>query len=386
MNKISLKKLYLSILNILFKKVKVRKNKIFFINFNGKGYGDNPKYICEWLRKNVSGLDLVWLCDDINNFPTGVRAVRYGTFRAFYEQATAKIWISNIKAFSRVKKKKNQFYLQTWHAGLGLKKCEGDAIETLTPEYIKESQSDSKQIDMMISDCKWLTDYYHKFFWYDGFIAETGLPRNDVFFKNRELIRDKVKKYFEIDENTEIILYAPTFRQYESIEKQIDIYKFNESRVIRAFQHKYHKDFILVKRLHPNISNTIKFRENSIIKNGAFYPDMQELLLGSFALITDFSSSIFDYFLFSNQIYLYAKDYEAYIKYERPLNFDLKKDIPFPFANNEDQLLEIIMNFDDEKANKKIKEFKNKLKLTEDGKASERVSKILLNELQRENL
>ena len=106
MNKISLKKLYLSILNILFKKVKVRKNKIFFINFNGKGYGDNPKYICEWLRKNVSGLDLVWLCDDINNFPTGVRAVRYGTFRAFYEQATAKIWISNIKAFSRVKKKK----------------------------------------------------------------------------------------------------------------------------------------------------------------------------------------------------------------------------------------------------------------------------------------
>ncbi|HET1334638.1 TPA: CDP-glycerol glycerophosphotransferase family protein, partial [Streptococcus pneumoniae] len=94
---------------------KIKPNKIVFINFNGKGYGDNPKSICEYLRTTYPDLDLVWLARDNEGFPDGVRVVKYGTFQAFYEQASSKVWVYNVRAFARILKKRGQIYIQTWH-------------------------------------------------------------------------------------------------------------------------------------------------------------------------------------------------------------------------------------------------------------------------------
>ncbi|MGY0256018.1 CDP-glycerol glycerophosphotransferase family protein [Limosilactobacillus fermentum] len=56
--------------------------------------------------------------------PNGIRKVKYGSFQSMYELATAKVIIGNIKNFPKPRKKRGQFYLQTWHAGLGLKSSE----------------------------------------------------------------------------------------------------------------------------------------------------------------------------------------------------------------------------------------------------------------------
>ena len=110
---------------------------------------------------------------------------------------------------------------------------------------------------------------------------------------------------------------------------------------------------------------------------------MQELLIASFALITDFSSSMFDFMLISNQIYLFTKDYDSYLENERGLNFDVKNDLPFPFAENENELITNINNFDEEYSNNNIDDFKKRLQIKEDGHASERVADILLNVMNR---
>lgn len=44
-------------------------------------------------------------------------------------------------------------------------------------------------------------------------IHEFGTPRNDVFFQNRDDIKRRVCDYYSIDEESYIILYAPTFRE-----------------------------------------------------------------------------------------------------------------------------------------------------------------------------
>ena len=80
----------------------IQNEKIVFNNFLGKGYGDDPKYICEALRKIRSDLDLVWLTDPQKNreqldLPAEVRCVAYGSRQALYELTTAHIWISNVK-------------------------------------------------------------------------------------------------------------------------------------------------------------------------------------------------------------------------------------------------------------------------------------------------
>lgn len=69
---------------------------------------------------------------------------------------------------------------------------------------------------------------------------------------------------------------------------------------------------------------------------------MHELLSISDILVTDYSSSIFDFALLEKPIFIYAKDYHAY---NRGTYLKLE-DLPYPFANDEGVLLNQISNFD----------------------------------------
>ena len=67
------------LLSFLFRTKKIVGNKIVFDNFNGKGYGCDPKYICEELRKR-GGYDLVWLAKQRPEcLPKDVRFVKYAS-------------------------------------------------------------------------------------------------------------------------------------------------------------------------------------------------------------------------------------------------------------------------------------------------------------------
>lgn len=371
----------LNLITLFSKLCKIQNNKIVVDNFSGQGFGDNPKYIVEQLLKYRDSLDIVWLVRNKKTsqfFPQGIRLVKYHSFRSAYELATAKIWIDDVKNSYKPQKRKGQFYLQTWHGGIGFKKVEKAAEDTLSETYIRDSKHDSKQIDLMISNSEWVTQNYRNNFWYNGKIVKTGLPRNDVFFNDTEKIKEKVKEFYNIDPDTEIILYAPTFRNYISIDEQTKVCSFNYKKVIQAFENRFGKKFVLVKRMHPNVADQIPVIENNNIKDGSRYPDMQELLVASFALITDYSSSVFDFMLKSDKIFIFAKDYDNYVLNERKMEFSIKKDLPFSFSNNEKELESNISLFKDAETQKKVNEFKKKVHLIDDGKASERVSKILI--------
>lgn len=81
----------------------VKKNKIVVSNFWGKAYGENPKYIVDYLLKNYSDLDIVWLCkpEIIQNkhseFPNEIRLIKNNSLKALLELHTAKIWIDNCR-------------------------------------------------------------------------------------------------------------------------------------------------------------------------------------------------------------------------------------------------------------------------------------------------
>ena len=93
----------------------IKKNKIVFANFNGKGYGCSPKAICNSLLNKDEDLDLVWLTKNRNFLPDRVRNVDIKSFRALYELATASAWVTNNRLPYYVAKRKKQFYVQTWH-------------------------------------------------------------------------------------------------------------------------------------------------------------------------------------------------------------------------------------------------------------------------------
>ena len=63
---------------VICKTTKIQNNRVVFDSFNGRGYSDSPKAICEVLLRSGEDLDLVWLCKDEEaekTLPAGVRAV-----------------------------------------------------------------------------------------------------------------------------------------------------------------------------------------------------------------------------------------------------------------------------------------------------------------------
>lgn len=309
-----LQKIKWVIFGAIFRKCKIQNNKIVVDNFLGRGYGDNPKYIIDEIMSIKPGHTIVWVvdkCTDTSLFPKKIRLVKTNSIRFIYEYATAKIWIDNVKNNYKGRKRNGQFYLQTWHGGIGFKKVEREAVETLNPDYVKASIYDSKQIDLMISNSKWVTNNYRENFWYSGKILETGLPRNDVFFKDIEGSRQRVENYFNTKKR--IILYAPTFREYLTIEKQIALFSMDYNKLTEVVRNKFGSEYVVIIRVHPNIASYFKIQENEYIKNGSQYPDMQELLVATDILIADFSSSVFDFMLKSSRIFLFAPDYEEYV-------------------------------------------------------------------------
>ena len=371
----------------LFRLCKINSKKIVIDNFFGRGYGENARAIIEELLKLDSNLDIVWIVNDsVDNseFPNSIRLVKIDSFRAIYEYATASIWIDNVKNNYKGNKRKKQFYLQTWHGGIGFKRVEKESIDTLDSKYIKESIRDSGLTDLMISNSDWVTENYRDNFWYNGEIIKTGLPRNDIFFKDNSASKQKVQKYFNSDKK--IILYAPTFRQYLDISEQTNLFSLNAKKLVEAAEKNFGAQYILVTRVHPNIAKDFKITENSYLKDGSKYPDMQELLVTADILITDFSSSMFDFMLKSNKIFLFAKDYEDYIKYERKMKFDPKKDLPFPFASDEVGLISAISTFDEKDISIKANNFREKLGICDDGHSAERVAKLLVQVMKGSNL
>ena len=370
-----IKLIYLALFYI-FRILKIKKNKIVITNFNGQGYGDSPKYITEKLLN--TSLDIVWsIKKTYTNIPSNVRQVKYQSIKWIYELSTAKVWINNCRYPNYVRKRKGQYYIQTWHGGIALKKIEYDASNSLTKEYHKRMINDTKITDIMISNGDMCDELYRRAFKYNGEILTVGSPRNDELINNKNLLRQKARNLLNISENDKILLYVPTFRE-DYIDNPYNI----NFEVLKSFlEKKYECEWHIIIKLHPNIDNPESLIPNiNKYINGQEYGDIQELICAADLIITDYSSTMFEGMIAKNPVILYANDIEKYNK-DRGLNIDLRE-LPFPLCTNNSEIIEYIKKCDSlENIVDKYNLFENKIGLKETGKASEEVARLILEKI-----
>lgn len=319
----------------------IQKNKIVFSSFQGKRYNDSPRVLSEALHEQGE-YDQVWILPESVEAPDYVRKVRGRSLAELYELATAKVWIDNCRKDVWVRKRKGQLYIQTWHGGVALKKVEKDAQDTLPAVYVKSAINDSRMADYFVSESAWRTNNYRQSFWYDGPIIEGGIVRAQKIEETQA--REKVRQALNLDANTQIALYAPTFRST----KALDCYDIDYTALLKALEEKFGGNWVVVVRLHPNISHLneqITYSEKLI--NGTNYPVLNELMAAASVVITDFSGCMFDALREGKYLFLYASDYERYITQERGLYFDLST-FPNGICKSNDQLIETIRAFDKE--------------------------------------
>ena len=297
----------------LLRALPIKKNKIIITSYLGKGYGDNGKYIVEELLRRDKNYDIVWLAKDTSEeFPEGVRVVYYRSLRSIYELGTGKIWIDNRRKPLFVRKRKNQFYIMTWHGYMGIKKLEKDVQDKLEARYVKSAIRDSKMINAFISGSRWETNCIRNAFWYDGTILEVGYPRSDILFDRSDEVTKKVKQHFNIEEDTKIVMYAPTFR-YTKDAESLSVYNLDWKRLINELEHKFGGKWKGMIRLHPNVSmfaDKLNLPDN--VLNVTNYSDMQELIKCCDCMISDYSSTIMDAGIAGKLGFIYASDYDDF--------------------------------------------------------------------------
>lgn len=350
----------------------IQENKILFSAFSARYYSDNPKYIAEYIIKNNLDYKCVFVLKNksTEGIPEKIKVVKYNSLSFLYELVTAKFWIDNTRKQSFVVKRKNQIYIQTWHGSILLKKIEQAAEKVLDKEYVDTAKKDSKNIDYLLVSSKWGKETFEKCFWYNGKICITGSPRVDILVNDSEQVKQETLKKLKLNKNKKILLYAPTFRRDSSNKA----YTIDYKRMIQVLREVTGNDWIILTKLHPNIANLNLIKDEDVV-NVSNYPDISELYLISDMLITDYSSTMFDFSITKKPVLLYCADIDEYID-ERNFNLDLFK-LPYAISQNNDELERNIRRFNYEEYLDRLKNFFEKLDIIEDGLATKRVIEII---------
>lgn len=353
----------------LFGCLPVKKNRVLLMSFHGKYMNCNPYAIYSHLKKNYPQYEFVWVYNGEN---PDVKTVAYRSLKYYYYLRTSGFLIFNSRPGQDIRKRKGQYYIQTWHSSLGFKMIEKDALDSLGKSYIKNAIKDSKNIDLLISGCRFRTECFKRNFWYDGEIAEVGTPRNDILFAENaeEIVRD-TKMELGIAQEAKILLYAPTFRSNGDVDyaKSLDV-----AALKKALQEKMGGQWEIVFRLHPNVVFNDGFDPQ--IVNASAFGDMQALLMAADVVMTDYSSVMFDFMLLKRPCFLYCPDIEEYTKRERRTYFSVDE-LPFDLAKTNDKLIDLVMHFDNDTYMRKLEAFDKTIDSFENGKACESIAKIM---------
>ena len=358
--------------------IPVRKGTVMCWSYDFKQYSCNPRYLTEYLLENNPELKIYWVFRSENppaEVDSRIRCLKFHSWEYLIVANTAEFLITNCRTDAYRfywKKRPQQKYMMLWHGGVALKKIEKDAESKLSFTYLTKAKMDSKMCDLMISGCKAQTKLLQEKFWYDGEILESGIPRNDMLFatENHPAIREKVCSLYGISPENKLVLYAPTFWTGLSI----DPYKIQWSEVITELKAMYGTEQVKVfLRLHPNMltTDTSPLLNDPAVIDVTRYNDMQELLAISDLLITDYSSSMFDFSMLHKPCVLYATDIE---QYDRGYYYTFDE-MPYPVARNQAELTETIRNFNLQQHLAKVEDFMtNTVGMFEDGNASKRIA------------
>ncbi len=358
----------------------VDSNTIVFESFGGKNYSDSPKYIYEYMQKNYPKLNYIWVFNnpDKNVITGNAEKVKKGSKEYYDAYSKAKFWVSNARLPLYLNKKENQIYIQTWH-GTPLKRLANDMKVvrmpgTTTANYKKNFYAETSRWDYLVSPNRYSTNIFKTAFWMDEERTwEIGYPRNDVLVNrsdDQEYI-NQIKKDLNLPEGKKVIMYAPTWRDDEFVKK--GHYLFDLKINLENLQKELGENYVILLRMHYLIANALDLNgyEDFAI-DVSNYSDISELYLISDALITDYSSVMFDFGILKRPQYFFAYDIEKYDKGLRGFYMDYMNDLPGEIIRDEFKLAEELKNIDEhkEKYKDKIEKFYEKFCSLEKGQSS----------------
>ena len=373
----------------------VKKKRIVFSSFTGKSFSCNPRAIYEYLLAHYGDkFEYVWLFDfktepiipDI--VKNHARCVQTDSYKSKYYKATSGFWIFNHRNTSFFHKRKKQFYIQTWHADLGLKPVDKLTMTDadLLSGYGKKCLIDSAMLDVFLVGSEWGCKHSRSaFFFEDGEFLKIGSPRNDILFADKKIqseLTKKVKTKYNIGEDVKMCLYAPTFRKGFEAKDLLTSDEAYVQKLIESLQKRFGGSWMILTKFHPASLNKVSYLDrasNAAVADVSFYPDMADLLVACDVLISDYSSCLFDFGYTGKPCWFLFEDLDEYLKEIKRFVIDIDQ-IGFPIAYSKSELLKEIKSFDENDYLRNVREMYEAFGSVENGNASRLISERIVKE------
>jgi CDP-glycerol glycerophosphotransferase len=309
--------------------------RIVFNSFHGR-YSDSPRAVHERLDGR-RGLDNVWLAhpDHAHLFPSDVATVPIDTAEARAVLESADLLIANTHTEVEWDKPATTTYVQTWH-GTPLKRIHRDVL--WAPEgRLDRLDRDVARWDLLVSPNGASTPRLRHGFRYDGEVVELGYPRNDVLSApDRDDLGRGIRKALGIDEGATVVLYAPTWRDDEafregnpSVPMALDLAELSAA---------LGPGHVLLARLHPLMVGRSPIPSLPTVHDVSAYPDIRDLYLAADVLVTDYSSSMFDFAITGRPLVFFAYDLDHFRDSVRGFYFDFVPEAPGPLVSTREAL------------------------------------------------
>ncbi len=381
--KTSIKFLMWDVIFRLFTYFPQDEKKIFYESFLGKSYSDNPRGLYEEISKNYD-YKAVWSFQQKQSITGNAKQVKRLSLKYFYHLATSRYIIVNSRMPKEFKKAEDQILIQTWH-GTPLKKLGFDIKNFTMPDaneksYLNDFALDAQKWDFLLSQNPYSTSKFKSAFRFEGEIIELGYPRNDALVNSSTTKIKLLKEKYNINANDKVLLYAPTYRDnsYNDSSKYTQQIKIDLEMLNKRLP-----EWKIILRVHYLIANEIKGELNNTIipKSNA---DINELMLISDCLMTDYSSLMFDYANLNKPMIFFAYDLQEYSNETRGFYQDYQKMICGENIKNTKDLVKILKNFTNytQRYSEQRKLFSEVYCPYDDGKVSEKIVKNILGDLK----
>lgn len=355
---------------------KIKQNKI--VMRIGE-YGGHAKRITEQLLQIRDDLNIVWIVHKhIAGLPGAIDQIYEKNWKRYlYEMETAKIWLFDVNVPEFIRKREEQIYIQVKHwASITLKKFYlDDKSSCVCDEIAERIRRDGARMDYLFSGSSLDEESCRSGFAFRGKAVRLGSSRSDILFD--KAVRNDVRIKFQLEQDTHILLYAPTYRKKgldENCSMQITL---QMDSLLDTLRDKWGGKWVIFVRLHPWLDFAKSgLAENEKIINAGDYSDSEELVAASDIMITDYSSIMFEGAFVKKPVFLYAPDKQEYVSGERGFLLDYHT-LPFPIAGTNEELKQHVLDFDKDSYEKDVESFLNYYDVHEDGHAGERAAKFI---------
>jgi CDP-glycerol glycerophosphotransferase len=344
-----------------------RRRALFEANM-GRTNGESPGAVLDALRAREPGVRVFHVVEAGVEPAAGAAPVTRGSYGYLWQLSRARLLVDN-QSFPRYfVKRRGQRYLQTWH-GVPLKKMGLDEPRTRMSSPAEKASlvAQAAKWDGLISPSDFFTRVFVPAFGYEGTVLPFGSPRLDRLVSGA-IDADAVKRALDIDADSRVVLYAPTFRERQTSRKRATPIPFS----LDDWTEQLGPDLTLVVRSHYLNRFAIADRFAGRVVDASSWPDVAELYAIADVLVTDYSSTMFDFAHLRRPIVLFCFDYDDYAHRSRGMYFDLRTEAPGPFVTDPEDLVPAVRRALDGVPGAAHERFLAQYCGPEDGRASER--------------